>query len=65
MHLGSEILLKWLLLKKLEFRAWLFEISGVQNCFQNFDSTLPAWVGGGGHPQAGEINVFGFFSYAS
>ena len=30
---------------------WLIEISGVQNCFQNFDRT----------PLSGEINVFDFF----
>ena len=33
-----NVFLKWLLLKKLKFRGWLIEISGVQNCFQNFDS---------------------------
>ena len=43
--------IKWLLLKKLKLRGWLIEVSGVQNCFQNFDS----------NPQAGEINVFVFF----
>ena len=48
---STQRFLKWLLLKKLKFRGWLIEISGVQNCCQNFDST----------PQAGEINVFVFF----